>query len=114
MYVCMYVDNRKGDDESRKEDLKCVRDWAMKHNPPESMSSHWWYVCMYVCMYVCILYMYVYVCYQSFCHRYRELGGDAKDAFDRCSQASQIRKMFRSLFSERYVCMYVCMYVQCM
>lgn len=64
--------------ESRKEDLHCIRQWAMRHNPPESMSSHWWY---------------------------RDLDGDAKAAFDRCAEASQITTMFRSLFSTRHYCL---------
>eukprot|EP01038_Epipyxis_sp_PR26KG_P009099 gene9099-12270_t len=64
--------------ESRKEDLKTVRDWAMSHNPPESQSSHWWY---------------------------RDLTGNVRAAFERCAGAKQINDMFRSLFSQRHYCL---------
>lgn len=63
---------------SKKEDLKVVRDWAMSHNPPENMSSHWWY---------------------------HELDSKAKEAFDNCASSSQIQAMFRSLFGENHYCM---------
>ena len=114
MYVCMYVDNRKGDDESRKEDLKCVRDWAMKHNPPESMSSHWWYVCMYV-YFICIC---MYVC-MGVINRFAI--GTASWVEMRRMPSIAARRPVRSarcsdpyLAKGMYVCMYVCMYVQCM
>jgi hypothetical protein len=64
--------------ESRKVDLKTIRDWAMAHNPAENTSSHWWY---------------------------NDLTGEAKKAFDRISTAPQISRMFRSLFGESHYCL---------
>ncbi len=34
-------EERPGD--SRKQELKTVRDWVLQHNPPMNKSSHYWY-----------------------------------------------------------------------
>jgi hypothetical protein len=49
-----------GKHESRKKDLKAIRDWAMSHDPSVLMSSHFWY---------------------------RDLDGDVKAAYDRCANS---------------------------
>jgi hypothetical protein len=50
-------------EESRKEDLKSIRDWVMDRSPSETSSTHWWY---------------------------KDLEGDAKNAFDRVANARQV------------------------
>lgn len=64
--------------ESRREDLKTIRDWVMSQNPSEETSSHWWS---------------------------RELTADVKDAFQRCAHSSQIIGMFRTLFGTKHYCL---------
>lgn len=61
--------------ESRQADLATLRAWTMAKNPSHDTSSHWWY---------------------------KELTGDAKDAFDRCVNSTQINDMFRSLFGQQH------------
>ena len=63
--------------ESRKADLKNVRDWALKKMPSKTTSSHWWF---------------------------NDLDVPVREAFQRCAESSQICNMFRSLFSERHYC----------
>lgn len=65
------------DSESRKQDLKKIRDWALKRMPSKNMSSHWWF---------------------------RDLDEDVMEAFERCAKSSIINSMFRGLFSERHYC----------
>jgi hypothetical protein len=50
-------------DESRRGDLKAIRDWTLAQSPPETKSSHWWY---------------------------KDLAGEAQTAFDRCAHAPQV------------------------
>ena len=57
--------------ESRKGDLKTIRDWVIDQNPPDNQSSHWWY---------------------------SELNPDVKSAFGRVASAPQILSLFRTLF----------------
>lgn len=71
---CSLLDGGK---ESRREDLKKVRDWVMQKNPPKSTSSHYWY---------------------------KNLPSDIMAAFDACAEAPQISKMYRSLFSDKHYC----------
>lgn len=59
-------------------DMKTIRDWALQHDVAEDKSSHFWF---------------------------RDLVGDAREAFDRCAHSSKINKMFRSLFGERHYCL---------
>lgn len=63
--------------DSRKKDLKKVRDWAIEKLPSKDTSSHWWF---------------------------KDLDKPVKEAFDRCSKSSIIQKMFRDQFSERHYC----------
>lgn len=65
------------DPESRKGDLKKVRDWALEKMPSKATSSHWWF---------------------------KDLDVPVREAFERCAKSTQITKMFRSLFSERHYC----------
>lgn len=67
------------DGEERRKDMKTIRDWAMDHDPDANTSSHWWYKDL--------------------------IGSPAKDAFDRCANATQIINMFRSLFAEKNYCL---------
>mmetsp|Transcript_846 Transcript_846/g.496 ORF Transcript_846/g.496 Transcript_846/m.496 type:complete len:679 (+) Transcript_846:92-2128(+) len=60
-----------------KVDMKLIRDWAMKHEPAENMSTHFWF---------------------------KELDTTEKSAFDRLANSFQIMKMFRSLFGESHYC----------
>lgn len=66
--------------ESRKGDLAEIRQWTMSQNPPETTSSHWWF---------------------------SDLPDAPRQAFDRVANASQINKMFRTLFSEKNYCLEV-------
>lgn len=66
--------------ESRKGDLAEIRQWTMSQDPPETTSSHWWY---------------------------SDLPNAPRHAFDRVANASQIVKMFRTLFSEKNYCLEV-------
>lgn len=61
--------------ESRKQDLKTVRDFAMEQRPPEESSSHFWF---------------------------SELPEGPRNAFSRVARASQILKMFTELFSDEH------------
>merc|ERR1711871_98822 len=63
--------------DSRKKDLKTVRDWAIEKMPSKDTSSHWWF---------------------------KDLDRPVQEAFDRCSKSSIIQKMFRDQFSERHYC----------
>lgn len=61
--------------ESRKEDLKAIRDWTLAHNPSTTTSSHWWY---------------------------QDLDNEARSAFDRCANSDVIIGMFRKLFNDKH------------
>ncbi len=63
---------------SMKKALSAVRDWTMAQNPSPTSSSHWWY---------------------------GDLSGKEKEAFDACTNCTQITNMFRELFSERHYAM---------
>jgi len=65
------------DKESRKKDLKTVRDWAIAHCPSKQTSSHWWF---------------------------SDLQGSVRQAFENCAKSSIISKMMREQFSERHYC----------
>jgi len=64
--------------QSRREDLKTIRDWVIEQKPSHETSSHWWF---------------------------RELKTDVKAAFQRCANASQILGTFRTLFGEKHYCL---------
>lgn len=64
--------------ESRQEDVRILRDWVIAQNPPIETSSHWWST---------------------------DLSPEALAAVKRCSESSQMNRMFRTLFSERNYCM---------
>jgi len=65
------------DSESKKGDLKAIRDWTMQQHPSRETSSHWWFT---------------------------DLPEDARNAFDRCAKSSLINSMFRTLFNEKHYC----------
>lgn len=64
--------------DSKKQDLKTIRDWVMRMAPTDNQSSHFWY---------------------------SQLPENIKDAFHACAEAPQISGMFRRLFSEQNYCM---------
>ena len=66
------------DEESRKADLKKIRNWVLEKMPSKSTSSHWWV---------------------------KDLESTVRDSFDRCAKSSIIFKMFRNLFDERHYCL---------
>lgn len=70
---CNIATDRTGP--SQKKNLKTVRKWAMKQNPPANKSSHWWF---------------------------SDLDPEEKTAFEEMANCTIIRKMFRSLFSEAH------------
>jgi hypothetical protein len=72
------TDEGESKHESRKMDLASIRQWTMEQHPAEDKSSHWWY---------------------------RDLPNEARAAFDRVATSSQIKQMFRSLFSETHYCL---------
>eukprot|EP01035_Chromulina_nebulosa_P019167 gene19167-25011_t len=68
-------ENGESASESSKKDLTIIRDWTMKQNPSETKSSHWWV---------------------------HDLEPEAKDAFNRCANSSEIMKMLRKLFDSKH------------
>ena len=51
--------------ESRQADLELIRNWAMSLKPDEGKSTHWWY---------------------------SDLEKEAKSAFDRCANSTQVHQ----------------------
>ncbi len=72
---CSLLEGNPG--ESRKKDLKTVRDWVIKKSPSENKSTHYWY---------------------------KELPPEIMKSFDMCADAPQIARMFRCQFSQRNYC----------
>lgn len=64
------------DDDSQRNNLSIIRQWAMDQNPPENMSSHFWY---------------------------SQLPEMEKAAFKTVANCNKIVNMFREMYSEKHV-----------
>ena len=70
-------DGEEAEARARRDDLASIRAWAMSLNPSEDKSTHWWYA---------------------------DLAPGPRAAFDRCANAAEVYRMFRSLFSSTNYC----------